>query len=618
MSVRLSRAPAAALARDYDLAIIGGGISGVSLAREASGRGLKVLLVEQDDFGSGTSAATTKFLHGGIRYLEHGDVSLVRECLRERRYLAQAAPHLIRRVELVMPAHAGRDPSMAKLALGCTAYDLLGWDRNRELPAPLHMPATQRLDAAAVRRSVPFLDDAGLRGGWVTHDYQNLHPERLLLELLKSAVALGAVALNHVRALAPVIERRDGRQAIAGLELEDRLDGRRHAVRVRAVVDAAGPWTGELLRRQSLPLPFSIRRVKGIHLLVPRLGGDDVRGVYTRVASGKHVVIAPWQGMHFIGPTDTVYDGPADALHPLQADLDDLLGTLNAALKTPLDPACIRKITVGVRPLIDEPGRDTAAVSRRHRVYDSAELGIDGLYAAAGGKWSASRALAFDVLEKLRREPRLQHVAWRAYDSTRDGMPTATAGRRIRRPASPRPPRPCGLRAWTTPRPGGWPRSTAARATRWPRRCAGNLRWPRRWARTRRRSPRRCSGRWKKRPRAGWRTCSTGACWPAPSARLPRPRCGPWPRKPANCWAGTRPAPKRKSAATARAAGCRPCRWRDGRRAAACVFFRAGRRCRTAMRGPQADHAGRAQAALSSVAMSMTKRYFTSPLSMRA
>lgn len=422
MSVRLSRAPAAALARDYDLAIIGGGISGVSLAREASGRGLKVLLVEQDDFGSGTSAATTKFLHGGIRYLEHGDVSLVRECLRERRYLAQAAPHLIRRVELVMPAHAGRDPSMAKLALGCTAYDLLGWDRNRELPAPLHMPATQRLDAAAVRRSVPFLDDAGLRGGWVTHDYQNLHPERLLLELLKSAVARGAVALNHVRALAPVIERRDGRQAIAGLELEDRLDGRRHAVRVRAVVDAAGPWTGELLRRQSLPLPFSIRRVKGIHLLVPRLGGDDVRGVYTRVASGKHVVIAPWQGMHFIGPTDTVYDGPADALHPLQSDLDDLLGTLNAALKTPLDPACIRKITVGVRPLIDEPGRDTAAVSRRHRVYDSAELGIDGLYAAAGGKWSASRALAFDVLEKLRREPRLQHVAWRAYDSTRDGI----------------------------------------------------------------------------------------------------------------------------------------------------------------------------------------------------
>lgn len=423
MSVRLQRDPAAALARSYDLAIVGGGISGVSIAREAAGRGLKVLLVEQDDFGAATSSATTKFLHGGIRYLEHGDVALVRECLRERRYLAQAAPHLIRRVELIMPAYARRDPSMAKLALGCHAYDLLGTDRNCRVPASLRLPRTLRLDADAVRRDAPFLDGRQLRGGWVTHDYQNLHPERLLLELLKTAVAHGATALNHVRALAPVLEdAADGRRAIAGLEVEDRLDGRRRVVRVRAVVDASGPWTGELLRRQGLPLPFSIRRVKGIHILVPRLGGDDRRGVYTRVPSGKHVVIAPWQGMHFIGPTDSVYDGSAAALHPTAADLDDLLGTLNAALKTPLDPTCIRKITVGVRPLIDEPGRDTAAVSRRHRVYRSEELGIAGLYAAAGGKWSASRALAADVLDALRRDPRLADAGWRPYDSTRDGI----------------------------------------------------------------------------------------------------------------------------------------------------------------------------------------------------
>jgi glycerol-3-phosphate dehydrogenase len=422
MSVRLARDPATALAREYDLAIVGGGISGVSIAREAAGHGLRVLLLEQDDFGSGTSAATTKFLHGGIRYLEHGDVALVRECLRERRYLAQAAPHLVRRVELIMPAYAGRDPSMAKLALGCKAYDLLGWDRNRDVPPPLRLPATLRLDADAVRRDAPYLDGRSLHGGWVTHDYQNLHPERLLLELLKTAVAHGAVALNHTRVLAPLLEDDGGRRAIAGLEVEDRLDGRRRRVRVRCVVDAAGPWTGELLRRQGLPLPFSIRRVKGIHILVPRLGGDDLRGVYTRVPSGKHVVIAPWQGMHFIGPTDSTYDGPADALHPVQADLDDLLATLDAALRQPLDPARIRKITIGVRPLIDEPGRDSAAVSRRHRVYDSATLGVGGLYAAAGGKWSASRALAADVLAALRREPRLGHVAWRGYDSTRDAI----------------------------------------------------------------------------------------------------------------------------------------------------------------------------------------------------
>jgi glycerol-3-phosphate dehydrogenase len=407
----LERDPAA-LDRRFDILVIGAGITGVQIAREAATRGRSVLVVDRGDFGSGTSAATTKYIHGGIRYLEHYDLEVVRESLRERRIVALSAPHLVCQTRFLLPVWSWSKPGRLLLGTGAAVYDALAFDRNRGAPAQLRIGHPRWLGRKAALRSVPWLDPVELRGAVVVTDTLNVHPERLLLEYLLDAVSLGVVARNHLAVTGFITTGgTDGTVAVDGVELTDQLNGSTHRVRADAVVNAGGPWMGEVLGRLATGLGRHVGpRVspsKGVHLLTTPVQGSLADGVtdavMARARNGRHVVVSPWQGREFIGPTDTPVEVAPDEVAADASDVDSLLEIVNSCRTSSaqLTSDEVDDVTVGIRPLVSEPGADTYTASRRHEIYDHAADGAPGLWSVAGGKWTTGRAIAEDVVDRL-------------------------------------------------------------------------------------------------------------------------------------------------------------------------------------------------------------------------
>lgn len=414
--MRLER-PIDALASSYDLVVVGGGITGICVAREAAGRGLRVLLVEKGDFGGGTSSATTKYIHGGIRYLEQYEFGVVRESLRERRVLSLAAPHLVHPVRFLMPAWRWSKPSAPLLAAGVLAYDALAFDKNWGVPPSLHMPKPRWLSKKKVLAAVPWLQPDQLQGAFAYPDVLNIHPERLLLALALSAVERGAVLVNHARADSFLLRPAARGTEVHGVVVVDELTGRRHEVQARAVVNAGGPWMDVVLRSVPRDLGVGVQRSKGVHLLTRPLGGDDA--VFARAPSGKHVIVSPWEGHSFIGPTDTPVDDEPDDVRAASDDVSLILDTVNATTTTPLTRADVRHVTVGIRPLVKQQGADSYSTSRRHELYDHANSGVANLWSIGGGKWTTGRALGEHVLDVVLAAPALAGVRTREFSSRR-------------------------------------------------------------------------------------------------------------------------------------------------------------------------------------------------------
>lgn len=417
----------------FDIAIIGGGITGVSLAREAAGRGLSVVLFDRGDFGAETSAATTKYIHGGIRYLEQYDVAVVRESLRERRILALGAPHLVQQVRFVMPAWRWSKPPTALIGAGVLLYDALSYDRNHHSPSSLRIPHPKWMSKSEVLRAVPWLDDSDLQGAFAYHDTLNIHPERLLLSYAKAASAAGAVLLNHVRVDSFCFDspptdstQQSSMVSVSGVEYTDMISGRRGRARARVVINAAGPWIDKVLEALGRPTGVRVDRSKGVHILTRPLGGPNrvTDAVFARARSGRHVIVSPWMGKSFIGPTDTPLTTETDGSEPdvfVDADdVDSILDTVNSTMATgslPLTRDDVELTTVGVRPLIQRTpageaasGResqsvsaDTYSASRAHEFYHHTEQGIANLWSIGGGKWTTARATAEQLVELLAR-----------------------------------------------------------------------------------------------------------------------------------------------------------------------------------------------------------------------
>ncbi len=430
--MRIDRDPAR-LADPYDLIVVGGGITGVCVAREAAGRGLRTLLLERGDFGEGTSAATSKLIHGGIRYLETYQFGVVRESLRERRILALAAPHLVRQQRFLMPAWRWSKPPTALIGAGVGLYTALGFDRNRKMPSAMRIPLPRWVSRRALLEAVPWIDPDGLQGAFAYHDTFNLHPERLLLALLGSAVDDGAVALNHVEVtgFATRTDPVDGSLVVEGVEALDRLSGVRHVARGAVVVNAAGPWIDHVLERIGRPTGVTVTRSKGVHLLTRPVGGAGrvTDTVFARGRSGRHVIVSPWQGMSFIGPTDTPLDGGPEAVRTDVDDVELILSTVNETISggmPKLDHDDIVDTTVGVRPLIGGGG-DSYTTSRRHELYDHAPSGVANLWSIGGGKWTTARALGEETLDRLLRSRALAGVPTRRFASRSTPISTAFA-----------------------------------------------------------------------------------------------------------------------------------------------------------------------------------------------
>jgi glycerol-3-phosphate dehydrogenase len=360
----------------FDLLVLGGGITGAGVALDAVLRGLRVALIDKGDFASGTSSVSSKLVHGGLRYLEHGDFRLVYEALHERRRLLRNAPYLVHPLRFVLPFYAGARVPPWKWRVGLTLYDFLAGAGN--------LRRSRSAAAARLRREFPGLHAAGLTGGAEYFDAQ-MDDARLCLEVVRSAALQGAAVANYVEAVS--FERGGG--TISGVRARDALTGDEFTVRARQVVNATGPW-GDRVRRlagdESGPL---LRPTKGVHLVVPDLG-LTAAFLLLHPADGRVFFVIPWLGKTLLGTTDTACGDSPNDLRVTPEDVAYLLAGYNRHFDPPLSPSDLLGSFVGLRPLIDGRTGEPSARSREFQLSWS----TSGLLSVSGGKYTTYRHMA--------------------------------------------------------------------------------------------------------------------------------------------------------------------------------------------------------------------------------
>ena len=368
----------------YDLVIVGGGIIGLAAARDAALRGLRVALVEKEDYGWGTSNRSTRLAHGGLRYLEMYDFALVREDMRERERLFRNAPHLVRPLPFLVPLYDTSVYYRQKLRAGMILYDVLSYDKS----VSIH----RRLSAGETLRLEPGLRREGLQGSFRYYDGQITFTERLNVENAIAAREAGAALYSHTRAVG--LLRRG--KAVCGVVAEDVLTGKRLELFGRLVVNAAGPWLDDIGAMTGEPRTLS-RRTKGVHLVLPKVGNTAVV-LYAR-SDGRLFFVVPWNGFSLLGTTDTDYHGDLDRIVTDPEDARYLLAEARQAYPdAPWDT--IYFTWAGVRSLMHIQGIPESDVSRRHVLYDhGARDGVPGLLSIIGGKLTAYRAVAEDLVD---------------------------------------------------------------------------------------------------------------------------------------------------------------------------------------------------------------------------
>lgn len=383
----------------YDLLVIGGGVTGAGVALDAAARGLRTALVERDDFASGTSSRSSKLVHGGLRYLQNGDVRLVYEALHERQRLLRNAPHLVKVLPFLIPVFTGRGgiiPRQVARALGSAMwmYDLTGGLRIGK--------RHRRLSREAARAHMPTLADR-LAWAYLYYDAQT-DDARLTLTLARTAALdFGATVVNH--ATATGLRKRDGR--VVGAEV-DTGDGR-VAVEARAFVNATGVWADEVRALDEGAHPASLRPAKGIHITVPwHKVRNDIAAVVPVPKDRRSVFVVPWPGgdgtiggegsVTYIGTTDTDYAGDLDDPQCTPGDVAYLLDAVNHSIREPLGPDDVIGTWAGLRPLVADAGSNrTVDLSRRHRV----AVAGSGLVTVTGGKLTTYREMAEDTVDAV-------------------------------------------------------------------------------------------------------------------------------------------------------------------------------------------------------------------------
>lgn len=376
-----------ATAGGLDLLVIGGGINGVCVARDAAMRGLSVLVVDQAQFAGGTSSRSSKLIHGGLRYLEHLELGLVFESLSERGRLLSLAPNLVRPLEFLMPVYEGDSHGLWTVDAGLWVYDLMSLFRK--------VKRHNRLDAREVLERMPGLRAEGLKGG-VVYDDATTDDACLTLAILRSAVGHGALAVSNARVTALSL----GDARVASATLEDRLTGQLHTVRAKAFVNTAGPWV-DAVRRLAVPgaAPL-LRPTKGTHAVfeagrVPITRAITMRGK----RDGRVVFLLPWLTYTLLGTTDTDYDGDPAEVSATPDDLAYLLETANHAFPAlALTERDVLGTFSGLRPLVaDETSTVPSDLSRRYSLTQDAP----GLFTLTGGKLTTARRMAEDTLDEV-------------------------------------------------------------------------------------------------------------------------------------------------------------------------------------------------------------------------
>lgn len=379
--------------RKFDLAIVGGGATGLGLALDATLRGFSVLLVESHDFAKGTSSRATKLVHGGVRYLAQGDVGLVYEALHERTTLLRNAPHLAQALPFVVPAYKWWEKPF--YGAGLKMYDALAGKAG--------LGPTEFLSARETANMLPMVRPDGLLGGVKYWDGQ-FNDARLALALARSASAQGALLINYCAATTLLYEGGH----VSGLAVTDQESGRQHSVNASCVVNATGVWV-DALRQQDgeaqprpdgRPTQAMVSPSQGVHIVVDsEFLGADVGLMVPKTADGRVLFAVPWLGKVILGTTDTPRQDLDREPRPLKAEIDFILGESARYLRRAPQRADARSVWVGLRPLVkagQDDGEGTKGLSREHTV----RVSRSGLVSVTGGKWTTYRAMAEDMLDK--------------------------------------------------------------------------------------------------------------------------------------------------------------------------------------------------------------------------
>lgn len=371
------------LDRDHwDIIIIGGGATGLGAAVDAASRGYKTLLLEQSDFAKGTSSRSTKLIHGGLRYLQQGNISLVTEALRERGLLCDNAPHLVHHLPFLVPLyHWWEGPFYG---IGLKVYDLLAGE--------LGLEPSRHLSRKQTLKAIPTIERKGLRGGALYYDGQ-FDDARLAITLAQTAASQGATLLNYMKATS--LLKKKG--LIKGVKAKDLETGKLYLLKAKVVINATGIFTDHFRKADDKKAKPMMEPSQGIHLVLPASFLPSHTAILVPHTDDKRVIfLVPWHGKVLIGTTDTPLKKPSLEPLPLKEEVDFLLKHAARYLEKAPTRDDILSIYAGQRPLIRANGKSTAALSRDHVI----SVSKSGLVSIAGGKWTTYRKMAEDVINK--------------------------------------------------------------------------------------------------------------------------------------------------------------------------------------------------------------------------
>lgn len=367
----------------WDVVIIGGGASGLGIAVDAAQRGYRTLLLEQHDFAKGTSSRSTKLVHGGVRYLQNGDVSLVIEALKERGLMKRNAPHLVRDMSFVIPIYSWWNGPF--YSIGMKIYDMMAGD--------LGLGKSQWLDKTETTRLIQNVNQQELRGGVVYHDGQ-FDDARMAISLALTADKQGACVLNYAEVTGLIQE--DG--LVCGLYFKDHLSSQKHAIRSSVVINATGVFSDTIMRMDAPEAQDRITPSQGIHLVLDRefLQGNHAIMI-PQTTDGRVLFAVPWHDHVILGTTDTLIDNASLEPKALDQEIDFVLNNAAQYMHKKPKRSDVKSVFAGLRPLAASAAKDgkTKEISRHHKVHVS----TSGLVSVLGGKWTTYRKMAEDTLD---------------------------------------------------------------------------------------------------------------------------------------------------------------------------------------------------------------------------
>ena len=373
---------------EYDVAIIGGGITGAGVARDAASRGMKVALVEARDFAEGTSSRSSKLIHGGLRYLENLEFHLVFEALSERALLFKLAPHLVHPLRFVLPLFTDSRVGRFKMSLGMWLYDLL---------ALLEVPQMhENLNAEQTKERVPILTNEKLIGSFVYSDAY-MDDDQLVIETLRSANEFGAKSVNFVKMKGGNFNEGNASNKLKSIKCTDELTGKEFDIKAKHFVSSTGPWTDETGQLILPDWKKIMRPTKGVHITVSKKD-LPLESAVVMTEQNRIIFVIPRHEMVIIGTTDTFYDGPLNDIYTTKEDIEYLLGVIKTNFPySNINESKIIASYAGIRPLVDDGSEDEGKTSREHVIFSKNE----NITFISGGKYTTYRKMAEDVMNEV-------------------------------------------------------------------------------------------------------------------------------------------------------------------------------------------------------------------------